>query len=67
MVWTGDFCSKSVSLLLTYLYTVLPICCLDDFLRFDDFLGFLVFENQPPVGELAEGGFVAVAVGVSNM
>ena len=47
---------------------ILRFCSFHDFLRFEFFVGFWVFANQPTVHsvELAVGGSVAVGVGVMD-
>ena len=67
--WTGDFWSKSVLLLLAYLWTFLGFAILMIFcaLKFFRVLGSLGTSLLCIMGELAGEGSVAVAVCVSGM
>ena len=58
-----------VSLILAYLYTFTCFSCFDNFLLYNFLFFFGVFGLFVPliIGELAEGGSVAVALGVSDM
>ena len=67
--WTGDFWSKSVSLLFGIPLNVLDLFVVSMIFSFlTYFLGFWFFATSLLciIGELAGGGSVAVAVGVSD-
>ena len=66
--WTGDFWLKSILLILAYLLMFLRFCGFDELLHFfgGERLGSLQTSLLCIVGEIARGGSVAVAVGVSH-